>query len=79
MQPEAAACISGMHEAGCAPDESLASPSSITKCLASCGAGVSIEWGEFGVGGGASPYGDQATTAEEAARLPFFGVPGPYA
>ncbi|PRW39302.1 Palmitoyl-monogalactosyldiacylglycerol delta-7 chloroplastic [Chlorella sorokiniana] len=41
--------------------------------------GIEIHWGEFGVGGGTSPTGDKkATTAEEAAYTPFFGMSGPY-
>ena len=38
------------------------------------GAGKSIHYIEFGVGGGTSATGDtKATTAEEAAFTPFFG------
>ncbi|KAL4440114.1 hypothetical protein ABPG75_003115 [Micractinium tetrahymenae] len=42
-------------------------------------AGKEIHWSEFGVGGGTSPQGDKkATTAEEAAYTPFFGMSGAY-
>lgn len=41
--------------------------------------GKELHWIEFGVGGGTSPTGDKkATTAEEAAYTPFFGISGPY-
>ncbi|EFN52791.1 hypothetical protein CHLNCDRAFT_138435 [Chlorella variabilis] len=41
--------------------------------------GKEVHWIEFGVGGGSSPTGDKkATTAEEAAYTPFFGMSGPY-
>lgn len=41
--------------------------------------GKEIRYSEYGVGGGTSQNGDQkATTAEQAAFTPFFGINGPY-
>lgn len=41
--------------------------------------GKPLYWNEYGVGGGSSQNGQvKATTAEEAAAFPFFGVFGIY-
>lgn len=40
--------------------------------------GVPIRFQEFGVGGAKNPYGEAATTAEEAAEFPYFGINGQF-